>query len=272
MFRRFGSLLRQQNGNPFRINAYFRAASSLEELDTDSRELLQKDGIEGLMQLPSIGRGLASSIEEIARTGRLSQLDRLEGTNDPDRLFCAVPSIGPTLSRTIHDTLHIDTLEALELAAHDGRLEQVPGIGPRRAEAIRAGLANILRRASVRRQSSRSEPPVGLLLDVDKEYRDRAAAGKLPKLTPRRFNPEGKAWLPVLHTTREAWHFSALFSNTARAHELGKTNDWVVIYYYDDDHQEGQCTVVTETHGALDGRRVVRGREDECREFFSRQN
>ena len=40
---------------------------------------------------------------------------------------------------------------------------------------------------------------------------------------------------------------------------------WVVIYFYDGDHHEGQCTVVTETHGPLAGKRVVRGREAEQR-------
>jgi hypothetical protein len=30
---------------------------------------------------------------------------------------------------------------------------------------------------------------------------------------------------------------------------------------------EGQCTVVTETSGALKGQRVVRGREDECKQI-----
>ena len=63
-----------------------------------------------------------------------------------------------------------------------------------------------------------------------------------------------------MHTKRGDWHFTALFSNTARAHELGRTNDWVVIYYYDEDHREGQNTVVTETHGPRRGERVVRGR------------
>ena len=48
-----------------------------------------------------------------------------------------------------------------------------------------------------------------------------------------------------------------------RAHELGRTRDWVVIYYYDEDHREGQNTVVTETHGPRRGERVVRGRERE---------
>jgi len=108
-------------------------------------------------------------------------------------------------------------------------------------------------------------PDVAALLDVDREYRKKAAAGSLRTIAPKRFNPSGEAWLPVLHAQRGEWHFTALFSNTARAHELGRTRDWVVMYYYDGDHVEGQCTVVTETRGALAGQRVVRGREEECR-------
>ena len=61
----------------------------------------------------------------------------------------------------------------------------------------------------------------------------------------------------MLHVTRDGWHFTALFSNTAQAHQLGRTSDWVVIYYYDDEHTEGQHTVVSETHGPLAGRRVI---------------
>ncbi|OGA48314.1 MAG: hypothetical protein A3G24_22370 [Betaproteobacteria bacterium RIFCSPLOWO2_12_FULL_62_13] len=29
-----------------------------------------------------------------------------------------------------------------------------------------------------------------------------AEAGSLPTIAPKRFNPEGKAWLPALHTRR----------------------------------------------------------------------
>ena len=71
--------------------------------------------------------------------------------------------------------------------------------------------------------------------------------------------PANRAWLPIMHATRGEWHFTALFSNTRRAHELKRTKDWVVIYYYDEHHHEGQCTVVTETRGDLAGSRVVRG-------------
>jgi len=106
-------------------------------------------------------------------------------------------------------------------------------------------------------------PPVALLLDIDREYREKAAAGRLARIAPKRLNPEHEPWLPVMHAQRGDWHFTALYSNTERAHRLGQTRDWVVIYYYDGDHREAQCTVVTETHGPLAGQRVVRGRERE---------
>ena len=72
-----------------------------------------------------------------------------------------------------------------------------------------------------------------------------------------------------MHVTKQGWHFTALFSNTARAHQLNRTQDWVVIYFYDDQHHESQHTVVTETHGGLTGQRVVCGRETECREYYA---
>jgi hypothetical protein len=113
------------------------------------------------------------------------------------------------------------------------------------------------------------EPPVGELLDVDREYRTRAAAGELRTIAPRRFNPSREAWLPILHARRGPWHYVALYSNTPRAHQLGKTHDWVVLYYErDGGGGERQCTVITSEFGALRGRRIVRGREAECEAFY----
>lgn len=263
ILRDCAGLLDQQQANPFRVNAYRRAAETLEALDVDARELLREEGLDGLIALPAIGIGLASAIDEIARTGRLARLDRLRGTADPEALLRSVPGIGTELARRIHADLHVDTLEDLEIAAHDGTLAELPGMGPRRVAAIRAGLASMLGYARGARAHRFEEPDVDTLLDVDREYREAAAAKRLPVIAPRRFNPERKAWLPILHTSRDGWHFTALYSNTARAHELGRTRDWVVIYFHGDDHDEGQRTVVTETHGARRGKRVVRGREAE---------
>jgi hypothetical protein len=256
-------LLEQQQANPFRVSAYRRAAATVAGLGESVAALLQRAGIEGLDALPGIGPVLAQAIAQMVRTGRWAQLERLRGAVAPEQLFQSIPGLGPELARRIHEHLDIDTLEALELAAHDGRLQQVPGIGVRRAAMLRAALAGMLARARPRGERT-LEPPVGLLLDVDREYRAKAERDILPKIAPRRFNPSGEAWLPILHTERGEWRFTALFSNTPRAHDLGRARDWVVVYFHQDSGPEGQRTLVTETRGPLAGRRVVRGREAEC--------
>ncbi len=106
-------------------------------------------------------------------------------------------------------------------------------------------------------------PPVSLLLRIDRLYRDKAGRGELKRIAPKRFNPAGEAWLPVMHQRLQGWHFTALYSNTGLAHQLGRTRDWVIIYFHRALEPEGRCTVVTETQGPRKGQRVVRGREDE---------
>ena len=262
-------LLEQQNANPFRVNAYRRAARTVTTHPEPLAELAQREGAEGLDRLPTIGRSIALAIEEMVRTGRWQQLERLRGTLDPEQVFQSIPGIGPELARRIHESLEIESLAELEQSAHDGQLEQVSGVGPRRARMIGAALGQMLQRRPARPRSPAAEPGVEVLLDVDREYREKAARGKLRKIAPRRFNPAREAWLPILHTQRGDWHLTALFSNTARAHDLGKTDDWVVLYFHTDHGPETQRTVVTETTGSLAGRRVVRGRESECAKLLA---
>ncbi len=265
-------LLEQQGANPFRVSAYRRASETVSRLEQDIGELTETGGSAGLIALPNIGKGIASAIQELVTTGKWAQLERLRGTLDPVHLFQTVPGIGPKMAEQIHEALHIDTLEALETAAYDGRLDAVRGVGERRIAGIRNSLATLLGRARRRPRIQGSDGPgVKTLVEVDREYRLQAEQGKLPLIAPRRFNPEGRAWLPVLHSDRDGWHFTVMYSNTARAHELKRTHDWVVVYFYDDHHQEGQNTLVTESRGPLTGLRVVRGRELECREYYAQE-
>ena len=269
--REVASLLQQQGANPFRVGAYRHAADTIVQLDCSIKEIFESQGLKGLKALPAIGQGIAAVIHEILTQGRWAQLERLRGTLDPVHLYQTIPGLGPKLAERIHDALNIDTLEALEIAAHDGRLEKVPGIGPRRAAVLRATLGKMLGQVQNRASKVLQPPPLELLLDVDAEYREKAEKGHLPRISPRRFNPEGKAWMPILHTQRGNWHFTALYSNTARAHELGRTRDWIVVFFYDDHHREGQQTIVTETKGSLVGKRVIRGRESECLAYYTRE-
>jgi hypothetical protein len=272
--REAADLLQAQGANPYRVAAYRKAADTVARMHpAEIVALVDRDGVEGLDRLPHVGRGIATAIVEMVRTGHWSQLERLRGTCDPVALFTVVPGLGHRLAERIHEELHLDTLEGLELAAHDGRLENVPGVGPRRAAAIRASLhAMLVRGRTLGGTHSRITgplPSVPALLAIDRQYREQSAAGALPTIAPVRFNPAHEAWLPVLHAEREGWQFTALYSNTAQAHQLKRTRDWVRIFHYDSENSEGQHTVVTETHGALAGRRVVRGREAECRAYYA---
>jgi len=263
--RQAAGLLAAQEASPFRINAYRRAADAVEQLRQDLRGYAGSGGRDALDAIPNVGPSIAGAIGEMLSTGRWGFLERLKGEADPEALFCSIPGIGPTLARQIQEALHVDSLEALEQAAHDGRLEQLPGFGPRRAAMVRSALATVLARLRMPPANPADEPDVRTLLDVDREYRDKAADGTLARIAPKRFNPGGEAWLPVLHTERGPWHFTAMFSNTALAHRLGRTGNWVVVYFHRDTKPEGRRTIVTETGGPARGNRVVRGREAECR-------
>ena len=152
-------------------------------------------------------------------------------------------------------------------------LEEVPGVGPRIARVVRellthhrlpplAALLDLRDRSPVGERTR--QPTVEELLDVDQEYRERAAAGELLLIAPERFNPSGDRWLPVLHTRRGSRRYTALYSNTERAHRLGRSHDWVVLYAQDSTG-EHQYTVITSTHGTMRGHRIVAGRERQCR-------
>jgi len=262
-------LLAEQGANVFRVQAYRRGAETVRHLKRPVSEIFEREGMEGLRELPGVGDRLAVAIRNLVTLGRLPMLDRMRGETDPVELFQSVLGIGPVQAARLHDELGLDSLEDLEAAAHDGRLENVAGFGHKRVAGIIDALATRLGRVRPPSPPSADHAPVEELLDVDREYRESAAAGTLRTIAPHRFNPNGEAWLPILHTERGGRHYTALFSNSARANKLGKTRDWVVLYY-DGQHGENQFTVITSQFGPLKGRRIVRGREEECARYYDK--
>lgn len=268
--RTYADLLENQEDDRFRIRAYRAAADQVARMDKSLRDIHRDGGNKALVALPAIGRGIAAAIVEILTTGRWVQLERLRGEATPEQIFQTVPGVGPVLADRFATLLDAQDLEELEAMLADPKMK-VPGLGPRRRRAILAALSGRLepiRRGRSRREDPASEPPVSLLLEADALYRKKDSAGELRQIAPRRFNPEGVAWLPVLHLRRGDWHLTLLYSNTGRAHELNKTRDWVIIFFHHGDAPEAQRTIVTQRHGPLAGRRVVRGREDECAQYY----
>lgn len=260
-FRVAESLLEAQHADSFRVLAYRHGADELDGLRESAADIYARDGLAGLIALPAIGRRLALAIADVVDTGHWRWLDRLQGNTDPEQVLATVPTIGPKLAHRLHAELGIETLEDLERAVYDGRLGRLRGIGDKRWHAVRD---SVVARLHSRRDKQRDftvdphcHPTIEMLLSIDREYRTKADLNQLPTIAPHRFNPTHAHWLPVLHTTRDGHHYTAMFSNTARAHDLGRIDDWVVIFA--DTADEDRWTVVTETRGPHAVERVVRG-------------
>lgn len=269
------TFLQVQGANRFRVEAYYRAVNVLLALDQPAWQIYERDGIQGLEKLPAIGRTISKALQQMIRGGRWPLLERLNGNDSIEEAFASVPNIGPVFANRIHEELGLETLAELQAAAWDGRLEKMSGVGEKRLRAVRESLAGRGRYQHRLPQEpdeldATMRIPVGEILDVDDQYLFEVRHNTLPKVSPKHNNPTQEAWLPILHTERGEQHYTALFSNTAHAHQLGTHTNWVVIYLEDHRHigQHGRWTIITSQFGKLRGKRIVRGREKECESYY----
>jgi DNA polymerase (family 10) len=262
-------LLKLRGDYPYRVAAYRRAAASIRRSGQSLAGIFERDGLPGLEQMPAIGTSLARKIGEMLRHGESNALKRLRQKHEGQDLLTTLPTVGKRLAGRIRSSLGGASLEEVLAAAEDGRLRRIEGLGRKRVEAIRDSLLQRLGQSARRQRKVPANSPcsVELLLEIDVEYRDLAAANRLPRAAPRRFNPTGAAWLPILRLERHGRHFTAHFANTANSHQFGHVRDWVVIRS-DDKNAFGLWTVVTATRGEYRGRRVVKGRERECQDYY----
>lgn len=268
MLEEIAGLLQVRGDNPYRVAAYRRAAVSIRRSKESLAGIFERDGLPGLEQLPAIGTSLARKIADMLRNGESKVLERLRRKHAREDPLVTLPTVGKRLAERIRSTLGADSLEEVLAAAEDGRLRRIEGLGRKRVEAIRDSLlVRLGDRPRRRRLPNNSACSVELLLEIDREYRDLAAGNRLPKAAPTRFNPTGAAWLPILRVERYGRHFTAHFANTANSHRFGHVRDWVVIRS-DDKSAFGVWTVVTAARGECRGKRVVKGRERECQNYY----
>jgi hypothetical protein len=260
--RTYARELARDEGDLYRVRAYRRAADTVETLDELLAELVAREGRKGLQSLPGIGAHLALTLERLVRTGEFHPL--IPQTVRPEEHVSNLDGVGPVLTARLEECLGVTTVAELHAADRGGRLAQL-GLSDNRLQKLRQSLEKY--EAAPAPVASVDEPGIGELLRIDAEYREQAGRGELPTIAPQRFNPEYDSWLPLYYVRRGGWRYRALFSNTALAHRLGRTHDWVVIYF-DSETASGQRAVVTETRGDLRGLRVVRGREAECRRHY----
>ena len=146
-FEKIADCLELKGESRFRQNAYRRAARALTDLAEDVAEVHGRGKLKGIA---GIGKGMAGKIEEYLETGKIKRYEELK-QEAPEGLIAmmGIQGIGPKTLKLIHDALGIGNIDDLETAAADGKLNDLPGMGAKKAENILRGIA--LARASAGR-------------------------------------------------------------------------------------------------------------------------
>jgi len=144
----FADLLEIKGDNPFKIRAYRNAARIIENSSKDFEKLV-KEGFD-LTKLPGIGKDLSEYIKEIVTTGEFSKLNELK-KEIPFSLteLLSIEGLGPKRIKQLYQNFGIKSLEELKKFADEGKLEEIPGFGPKLIEKILKGIKQ-LKKAGIR--------------------------------------------------------------------------------------------------------------------------
>ena len=141
-------LLELAEANPFEIAAFRNGARNLEDWPGDLEEAVAAGS---LTEIDGIGKGIAAVVTDLVRDGRSSKHDTLRG-QFPERILelTRVPGLGVKKIKRLYRELDVDSLDALEQAARNGRIRALPGFGAKSEERILSGVERARRYLSER--------------------------------------------------------------------------------------------------------------------------
>ena len=133
----------------FRARAYHRAADTIASLPENVIDIYSKQGVNGLLEIPSIGKAIASKIEEYLKRGKIRHLEELKVKVpvDIDELY-GIEGLGPKTIKMFYDKLQIKNLADLEKAPIEGKLRTLPGF-TRKKNKISSSRSSFSREARV---------------------------------------------------------------------------------------------------------------------------
>jgi DNA polymerase (family 10) len=140
-------LLEISAGDPFRIRSYRRAAEAVES-STIQLSTIANDP-KKLQEIPGIGKGMAANIQEIERAGTLPLREELLVKYRPTMLeLLRLPGMGPKTVALLWDALQVASVEELEKAIAEGRLEGLPRFGEKLIDKLRKGIGDFKQNSS----------------------------------------------------------------------------------------------------------------------------
>ena len=126
---------------PFKPKAYEKAVLGLETLVRDVKEIYEREGTDGLKEIPGVGKNIAEKIKEYLKTGRVKSYEKLK-RKMPVSLeeLIAVEGIGPKMIKDLWLKLKIKNLKDLEKAAKARKIHSLPNFGDKTEANILEGI------------------------------------------------------------------------------------------------------------------------------------
>ncbi|MDP8887757.1 MAG: DNA polymerase/3'-5' exonuclease PolX [Thermoproteota archaeon] len=121
----------------FRARAYYRAADTIANLPENVTDIYSKQGVKGLLEIPSVGKAIALKIEEYLKTHKVHHLEELKAKVPVsiDEMY-GIEGIGPKTIKMFYDKLKIKNLADVEKAATEGKLKTLPGFTEKKEHDI----------------------------------------------------------------------------------------------------------------------------------------
>jgi len=145
IFKEIADLLEIKGDDSFRISSYRRVARTIADLPKEVKEIAARGELE---ELPGVGKGSAEKIRVLLESGRLPLREEL-AREVPESLLelLKIPNFGPRKAAALWKQRGITTLEQLAQAAEAGKLQGLPGFGPKVIQQIREGIDFVHRAA-----------------------------------------------------------------------------------------------------------------------------
>src|SRR5581483_2510438 len=131
----------------FRIRSYRNAASVIEGYPEPVSAIL-KDPARKVTEIPGIGKGIASALEEIEQRGSFERRDQMLEVYPPTALeLLKIQGLGPKGIRTLFEHYRVSTIDGLEKICQEQKLRELPRMGAKLEEKVLRSIAAYRQRA-----------------------------------------------------------------------------------------------------------------------------
>ena len=131
----------------FRIRSYRNAAGVIEGYPEPVATIV-KDPDQKVTDIPGIGKGIASALEEIEQRGSFERRDQMLALYPPTALeLLKIQGLGPKSIRTLWEHYRVSTIDGLEKICQEHKLQELPRMGAKLEEKVLRSIAGYRKRA-----------------------------------------------------------------------------------------------------------------------------